>query len=170
MTKTKLSSVVTRAVAFVALVTLAAGCGGDDDDITGNIGNTGVGSFDVSLTGGSAGTYHGVASAVSANGGFTIGLTTTDAKFALLITRFGTRPGVGTDPISAPSATGFSSTITINAGQTVYATSSGTLTITSSSASEIKGSFTMTSSAAVGGGATTSASGTFTAVCVAGGC
>jgi len=167
MSTTKLSTRLARVVASIALVTLVAGCGASDD-VLGNDNTGGLGTnFDATLTGGSAGTYRGLGSAAAAGNNFTVGFATTDGKFALAISRFGTRPSVGSYPIGPTSPTGFSATITISSG-ILYLSTSGTLTITSSSSSEVKGSFTFNANVPGGGGGSTSVTGNFTAPCPAG--
>lgn len=154
------------AAAVFAVVALTAGCGSGDDDVTGipTVGTT----FSATLTGGSAGSYSGFANAVGAGGSFSIGMASTDGKFALTFTRVGGRPATGTYTLGTNPQTGFVAALTVNNGQLVYSSTSGTLTITSSSSSEIKGTFSFTGPSSVSGGAATSATGSFTSSCTTG--
>ena len=156
-----------RAAVAFTVIALAAGCGSSSDDdaapITGlpNVGTT----FTATVTGGSAGTYTGFTAAIISGGSFGIGLVSADGKFSLVFTRVGTRPATGTYTLGTNPQTGFSAVLNANSGSFVYTSNSGTLTITSSSSTEIKGNFTFTAPATVGGGAATSVTGSFTSSC-----
>src|SRR5689334_22693843 len=123
-----------RTFATIAALSFAAACGSDDG--TTNPGGTLGSSFNATVTGGSAGTYSGLASAVQSAGLFSIGLSTIDGKFALAFTRNGTRPAPGTYQLGTNPLTGFTAALNVNSGQLVYSSTSGTLTITSSSSTE----------------------------------
>jgi len=156
----------TRTLAAITALSLAAACGGSSgDDLTGtDLGTT----FSATVTGGSAGSYSGFSSAVPSAGLFSIGMSSTDGKFALAFTRNGTRPAPGTYQLGTNPQTGFTATINVNSGQFLYASTSGTLTIASSSVSEIKGTFSFTGSVSAGAGAAANVSGSFTAACPVG--
>jgi len=161
-----LSTSFSRRLVSIAAITFASACG-SDSSVTGT--TTTTGSFTVTLTGGSAGTYSGNATvSVNVSGLTTIELGSSDGKFALnLASRSTVRPAVGTYPIVSASTAGTSwyLTATTNSAQNAYASMSGTLTITSSSSSEVRGNFTFTGTPILGGGATTAGSGSFVAVC-----
>jgi hypothetical protein len=148
-----------RAAALAVAVVFAAGCGDDDSTGTGNIST----NWEATVTGGSAGTYSGLSSATVAAGSFNLGFATLDQKFALAFTRSGTRPTAGTYNIVSSGTTGFIAALTVNQ-TTVYGGTGGTLTITSSTASEIKGSFDITMKLA-NGTTTNTVKGSFTATC-----
>ena len=157
----------TRILAAITALSLAGACGGSSgDDLTGT-GNLGT-TFSATVIGGSAGSYSGFASAVPSAGLFSIGMSSTDGKFALAFTRNGTRPATGTYQLGTNPQLGFSAAINVNSGQFVYSSTSGTLDVTSSSATEIKGNFSFTGSATAGGGAAANVSGSFTAACPVG--
>jgi hypothetical protein len=153
-------------LASTGALALAGACGGGSS-IT-DTGSTN-GSFTLTLTGGSAGTYSGNASiAVNSSGLTTIELGTPDGKFGLIITsRSGLRPAVGSYPIVAPSTSGSAWFLnaTTNFAQFAYASTSGTLTITASSSVDVRGNFTFNGTPIIGGGAATSGSASFVAVC-----
>lgn len=150
-----------RAAAAFAVIALAAGCG--SDKVTG-VPTVGAG-FTATLTGGSAGTYTGFTNAVVVGSAFSVGLASVDGKFALAFSRVGGRPATGSYTLGTNQATGFVAALNVNSGQFVYSSTSGTLTITSSSSTEIKGTFSFTGPATVGDGAATSATGSFTSAC-----
>lgn len=150
-----------RAAAALAVIALAAGCG--SDNVTG-VPTVGT-AFTATLTGGSAGTYTGFTNAVVVGSAFSVGLASVDGKFALDFSRVGGRPETGTYTLGTNQFTGFVAALNVNSGQFVYGSTSGTLTITSSSSTEIKGTFSFTGPATVGGGEATSATGSFTSAC-----
>ena len=152
-----------RTLALLAALSLAVACG-SDGSIT-NPGGTLGSSFSATVTGGSAGSYSGLSSAVQSGGLFSIGLSSTDGKFALAFTRNGTRPVTGTYQLGTNPQTGFTAALNINSGQFVYSSTSGTLTITSSSSTEIKGTFQFTGALSAGTGAAANVSGSFTTAC-----
>jgi len=145
------------------MMTAVAACGGDSSD---NLTGAGVGSsFTATLTGGSAGSYSGISSAVPSAGLFSIGMATTDGKFAIAFTRNGLGPAVGTYPLGTNPDAGFTARMNINSGQIFYSSTSGTLTITSASSTEIQGSFAFTGTVTSGTGAVSNVTGSFTAAC-----
>ena len=149
-----------RMLALSVLLTAGAACSASDN-VTGT--STG-GSFSATVTGGAAGSYSGLASATVLGGVANITLGTTDTKFALAFTRGGARPSTGTYPLGSNLLSVFIASISINNGAAIYGSSGGTLTITTSSATEIKGSFDFPGK--LENGTTTNAvKGTFSAVC-----
>lgn len=168
MSSPKLRTQAIRVLVAIAALSFAGACGSDGDvtDPGGNLGS----SFNATVTGGSAGSYSGFSSVVQAAGLFSIGLSTTDGKFALAFTRSGTRPAAGTYQLGSNPLVGFTGTLTVGGGASgtssiVYSSSSGTLTITESSSSGIKGAFSFTGAASSGTGAAANISGSFAAVC-----
>jgi hypothetical protein len=154
-----------RALATFAVVALAAGCGSDKDDNVTGVPTLGS-SFTATLTGGGAGTYTGLSAAAAQVGAFTIVMTSTDGKFVLGFTRnSGGRPATGSYPIVGNPQNGFTAVMSVNSNQFIYTSTSGTLTITASSGSEIKGTFSLQAQASGGGGSATSATGSFTSTC-----
>jgi hypothetical protein len=150
-----------RALAAMSILAIAAACGaGDDTDVTGtgNLGST----FSATVTGSSAGSYSGFASAVQSAGLFSIAMSSADGKFALAFTRNGTRPAVGTYQLGLDPQNGFTAAFNLGAGQSLY--SSGTLTITESSPSELKGTYSVSGSG-TSASATSNIKGSFTAAC-----
>jgi hypothetical protein len=164
MLKNLFSIRAVRAAAAFAIIATAGGCGGDDDNNTTGIPGVGT-QFTATLTGGSAGTYTGFANSVLAGGSFSIGLSSTDGRFVLAFTRVGGRPATGTYTLGTNPQTGFAGALNVNTGQFVYSSTNGTLTITASSSTEIKGTFSFSGPATAGGGAATSATGSFTSTC-----
>ena len=156
-----------RAVAAIVAFAFAAACG-SDGEITNPGGSLGS-SFSATVTGGSAGSYTGFSSAVQSGGLFSIGLSTADGKFALAFTRAGTRPAAGTYQLGINPQTGFTAALNVNGGQAIYSSTGGTLTITASSSTEIKGTFQFTGAVSAGTGAAANVSGSFTTACP-GGC
>lgn len=154
--------------ATIAALSFAAACGGGSDDQITNPGGALGSTFNATVTGGSAGTYSGFSSAVQSAGLWSIGMATVDGKFALAFTRNGARPAVGTYQLGTNPLTGFTGALNVNSGQLVYSSTSGTLTITSSSSTEIKGTFQFTGTLSVGTGAAANVSGSFTTACPTG--
>ena len=155
-------------LAIVVASSFATACGSDGEitDPGGSLGS----SFSATVTGGSAGSYSGgLSSAVQSGGLFSIGLSTADGKFALAFTRSGARPATGTYPLGTNPQTGFTAALNVNGGQAIYSSTSGTLTITASSSTEIKGTFQFTGALSAGTGAAANVSGSFTTACP-GGC
>jgi hypothetical protein len=149
----------------MAAVSLAIACGGNGggDELTGTGDQT---SFTATITGASAGSYNGISTAVPSSGLFSIGMSSTDGKFALGFTRNGTRPAVGIYPLGTDPKVGF--TAALRSGDAMYTSTAGTLTVTSSSATQIQGSFSFTGSTTPPGGAAANVSGSFVAACPVG--
>jgi len=95
-------------------------------------------------------------------------MSTGDGKFALGFSRTGTRPTTGTYELGTNAQTGFTAALRINTDQVIYTSSSGTLTITSSSSTEIKGTFSFTGTVTAGASTSTNVSGSFSAPCPVG--
>ncbi len=161
---------VRRVLAATSILTFATACGSSRDDGVSPGGNL-PSSFSATVTGGSAGSYTGLSSAAPASGLFGIGLTTADGKFLLSFARTGARPTTGTYPLGTNPLVGFTASINVGPvgpGQFAYTSTSGALTITESSPSSIKGSFSFTAQATFGGGPAASVTGSFSAVCPTG--
>ena len=160
-----------RTIAAIAALSIATACGSDGDVTTpgGTLGS----SFSATVTGGSAGSYSGFSSAVQSGGLFSIGLSTADGKFALAFTRSGTRPAAGTYQLGTNPLVGFTGALTVGGAASgtssiVYSSTSGTLTITESSSTGIKGNFSFIGAVSSGTGPAANVSGSFTAVCSVG--
>lgn len=155
-----------RALAgLVALTTVAAAaaCGSDSSSTSPTGGGT---SFSATVTGGSAGSYSGSASATNVAGLFNLGLATLDGKFLIGLQRQGARPTAGTYQVTTGTLTNFSGTLNVNNNQALYGLT-GTLTITESSSSAVKGSFDLTGKL-TSGSTTNTVKGDFSATCPAG--
>jgi hypothetical protein len=150
-----------RAAAALSIVPLASGCDYDPHVIT--IPAIGA-KFTATLIGGSAGVYLGGSKGVVAAGAFTLVLTTSDGQFSLAITRVGNRPVPGTYALGIDPQTGFAAILTVRG--IVYGNAAGTLTITTSTSSEITGTFSFTSPPTSGGAIAASVNGSFTSTCV----
>lgn len=124
-----------RALACILAVSASA-CGGSTT-VTGATGNT---TFNATVTGAAAGTYSGYAGAAVAGGIQSISLGTTDTKFALAFTRTGSKFVTGTFTLGDNLLTQYVGALNINNG-TIYGSTGGTLTITSVTSTEVKGTF-----------------------------
>jgi hypothetical protein len=173
-----MSSITRRALGALLAAVFAAACSsGGADDTTGPNNNPGtVGSFSATVSGAMSASLSGSAafgsSSVSGQQGFAIALVPASGTNTIFFGRVNAQaPGTGTYQISdfltqssvngALIAALFAGTA--QSGQ-IYVSNSGTLTITSASADEIKGNFTVSASAVtVSGTQTVSITGTFTA-------
>ena len=155
-----------RLLASTAALALVVACGGNGEGDL--LGPGDLSSFSATVTGGSAGSYSGFSSVVPSSGLFSIGMSTGDGKFALGFSRTGTRPTTGTYELGTNAQTGFTAALRINTDQVIYTSSSGTLTITSSSSTEIKGTFSFTGTVTAGASTSTNVSGSFSAPCPVG--
>jgi hypothetical protein len=152
--------VAVRAAATLSIAALVSGCDFDPHVIT----IPAVGrKFTATLIGGSAGIYLGGTHGVVAAGTFTLVLTTDDGQFSLAISRVGNRPLPGSYALGIDPHTGFAAILTV--GNIVYGNANGTLTITTSTPSEITGTFSFTSPPTSGGAIATSVNGSFTSSC-----
>jgi hypothetical protein len=152
---------VLSATLFILLV---ATCGDDGNGGVGPGGNL-PSTFSAAVTGGSAGSYSGLSTAAAASGLFAIGLNTPDGKFLLSFSRSGPRPVDGSFPLGANPRAGFTASLNVGPGQAVYTSIGGTLTITESSATSVKGTFSFVTAVSAGVGPAASVSGSFSAVC-----
>jgi hypothetical protein len=143
----------------------AAACGSDSTTGTGPTGATG--SFNATITGASAGSYSGYASAVVAGGIQNITLGTGDTKLALAFTRSGSKFTTGSFTVGDNLLTQYVAALNINNNAQLYGSTGGTLTITSVTSTEIKGSFDY-QGRLNNGTATNAIKGDFTAACAAG--
>lgn len=144
------------------LAVAATGCGGSTT-VTGATGNT---SFSATVTGAAAGSYSGYAGATVAGGIQAISMGTTDTKFALAFTRTGSKFVTGTFTLGDNLLTQYVGALNINNG-TLYGSTGGTLTITSVTSTEIRGSFDFQGK--LNNGSTTNAlKGDFVATCSVG--
>ena len=166
------------ALATFAVVSLGAtACGGDS---VGPLGGTGS----LTTTGAVSTSGSGLALFQSfASGGqslfqvmvapINLGQTGSTPAWQLQIVSYTGRPAVGTYALSALSASSTNPTANFywtTGGTTMdlYNSTSGQLVITSSSTSEVKGTFTFTAANTAGGTATVTATGSFHAQCVPG--
>lgn len=137
----------------LAFLLAVAACGGDDP--AGLDDNNAAGTFQASVTGAITGSFSGNATFLSqANDAFGLGLftsATTGQQFVQVNRENGGRPGTGTFTIHDGSSGG--QFIALASIQGVGITSnSGTMTITSSSASEIQGQISYQGTISGGGG------------------
>jgi len=153
-----------RVVSVVLLCVTAASCSSKSDSITG----TAVGaSFNATITGASAGSFTGIASASTIGGVQNITLGTTDTKFALSFTRSGSKFTVGTFTLGDNLLIQYVAALSINNGGALYGSTGGTFTITSATSTSIKGSFDFQGK--LNNGTTTNAvKGDFVAICAIG--
>ena len=162
-------------VAVLGGVTACSSGGGDDVTGTNPPGGT-VGSFNATVSGAMSATLSGSAafgsSTVSGSQGFAIALVPTSGTNSIIFGRVNAQaPGTGTyqiaDFATQSSVSGaMIAALIAGSGQSgqIYVSTSGTLTITSSSADEIKGNFTVSASAVtVSGTQAVTMTGTFTA-------
>ena len=152
--------VAVRVVATLSIAALVSGCDYDPHVVT--IPSVGT-KFTATLIGGSAGIYLGGTHGIVAAGMFTLVLTTSDGKFSLAISRVGNRPLPGSYALGIDPQTGFAAILTV--GNVVYGNANGTLTINTSTPSEITGTFSFTSPPTSGGALATSVNGSFTSTC-----
>jgi hypothetical protein len=173
-----LSSISRRAVGALLVAVLGAACGGGsgDDTTAPNPPGGSVGSFSATVSGAMTASLSGSAafgsSTVSGSQGFAIALVPASGTNSIIFARVNAQaPGTGTYQIadfatqSSVSGAMIAALIAGSAqsGQ-IYISTSGTLTITSSSSDEIKGNFTVAASAVtVSGTQTVTLTGTFTA-------
>lgn len=153
-----------RTIAALSALTFVVACGSDTPSGTGNP----LENFSATATGAVSGSFAGFSSQSAVAGQYRLGFSTLDTKFALVMLRTGVRYPVGTYNVaSLPSTTaGVYATLTHNS-TSVYTATTGSLTITASSATEIKGTFDVTATLA-GGSTTTRLTGSFTTPCATG--
>ncbi|MFL5630282.1 MAG: DUF6252 family protein [Gemmatimonadaceae bacterium] len=161
-------------LATSAMLSFAAlGCGGD------GLLAPGLGSGSVTATGAVSASGSGLAVFQSASSGGTslfqiviAPITQSAAVWELQIANYTGRLAVGTYDLSPLSASSSDPTAnfyyTSNATMQMFNSTSGQLVITSSSQSEVRGTFTFTATDASGGTGTVSVQGSFTAQCAPG--
>ena len=160
--KTLLQTV--RVLSASLLCLTAAACNSKSDSITGTAGGA---SFNATITGASAGSFTGIASASTIGGIQNITLGTTDTKFALSFTRSGSKFTVGTFTLGDNLLIQYIAALSINNGGALYGSTGGTFTITSATSTSIKGSFDFQGK--LNNGTTTNAvKGDFVAMCAIG--
>lgn len=153
-----------RVITALSALAFVVSCGSDTPTENGNP----LENFSATASGAVTGTYAGFSSQSVVAGQYRLGLATLDTKFALVLLRTGARFPVGTYNIASlpTTTTGVYTTLTHNS-TAAYVGTSGSMTITASSGSEIKGTFDITATLA-GGGSTTRLTGSFTAPCATG--
>lgn len=172
------SSISRRAIGALLIAVFGAACsGGGADDSTGpNPPGGTVGSFSATVSGAVSASLSGSAafgnSTVSGSQGFAIALVPASGTNTIIFGRVNAQaPGTGTyqigDFATQSSVTGaMIAALIAGSGQSgqIYVSTSGTLTITASSADEIKGNFTVSASAVtVSGTQAVTITGSFTA-------
>jgi len=157
-------------LAPLALAFLLSSCGGDDDPSGPNGDPQGtLGTFSATFTGDIAATTSGSAIFASIQGeGFGLSFTssTQSATFTIARNTSG-RPGQGSVNIGDGSEGDVQGVLYVGGviNNVTFVSTSGTLTITSSSASRLQGTFSF--QAATGASGTTTVTGSFNAVCTA---
>lgn len=159
-------------VLMAMAVTPVLGCSGsgdaDDPDVSDRSGQRA--SFAATIAGSTAQSLTGSATSYSkgaSNPGWALQLLTDDNQAITIASESGTRPVPGTytiiDDMSFTGATPDGQYIgSATLGPDAYLTVSGTLVISESSASQVRGSFTFTARHMSGGGDQISVEGTFT--------
>lgn len=153
-----------RVITALSALAFVVSCGSDNPTEGGNP----LENFTATATGAVSGSFAGFSSQSIVAGQYRLGLATLDTKFALVFLRTGVRYPVGKYNVaSLPSTTtGVYATLTHNSSA-VYAGTSGSITITASSPTEVKGTFDITATLA-GGSTTTHLTGSFTTPCAMG--
>ena len=149
-------------LSVVGLATVS--CSKSSTNITGT---AAANAFNATITGGAAGTYTGIASATVAGGVQNVTLGTTDTKLALSFSRSGSKFTAGTFTLGDNLLIQYIASLSINNGSSVYGSTGGTVTITSVTSTQVKGTFNFQGK--LNNGSTTNAvTGDFVATCALG--
>lgn len=156
-----MTSLTTRALALAALPLLLA-CGGDG----GTDPKPQPTGFTATVSGATSASLSGSAVFAATGQGFVLDLVNKDAQGPMIsFVRVGALPGTGTYTFSAVPQPGEIVGLYATGGATPtgYASTGGTLTITTSSSDRLKGSFSFTATGGGTGTATVSITGSFDA-------
>jgi hypothetical protein len=155
----RLATASALALASFALVTA---CGGGNDCCGPK---PQPGTFSANVAGASSATLSGNAGFVLTSNILTIALSSSSGSSSIQLTRMGGLPASGSyqiDPNASPSSGAFVATYA-GGGTNNFAGTSGTVTISSSAADRVRGSFNFTATGGTSGTATVTVSGTFDA-------
>lgn len=154
--------VITRHTLALTSFLLLAACGGGDGPTSPK---PGQGGFTATVSGAASKSLSGQAGFLVTTNLFTIALNNTAGTGSIQFSRLAGVPAVGTYQLDAnaePSSGAFVA-IYSGGGQENYIASTGSLTITSSSADRIAGTFSFTGTGGTSGSASVSVSGSFDA-------